>query len=72
MNPIAHPVVEEQKQTRNNTLSVCVLDRDAVVVEMLEESINEFGYAAHGTADPGEALEQIRKRVSRHPVRCQN
>src|SRR5215813_11133437 len=63
MNPIH--LIEESKQTHIKTLSVCVLDGDRLVVEMLDDIIGEFGYAAHCTSDPSDALEQVGRRACR-------
>ena len=38
----------------------CVLDDDAVMVEMLLETLRTLGYDAIGTTDPLEALEHVR------------
>jgi len=46
--------------TPRETLSVCVVDDDPSMVEMLQTTVERLGYRAVGTTDPHEALEQIR------------
>ncbi len=43
-----------------DTLTVCILDDERPMLEMLQAMVEGFGYLAVGTADPQEALEHIR------------
>ena len=45
----------------HDTLTVCILDDEAPVLEMLQASVERLGYSAVGTTDPQEALEHIRE-----------
>ena len=64
MNPTVQKEYETRKTTRS-TLSICVLDDEPLMVEMLQEAIERFGYASFGTCDPEEALEQVGKLAYR-------
>jgi two-component system response regulator HydG len=46
--------------TPRETMTVCVVDDDPSMVEMLRTTIEHLGFGALGTTDPKEALEHIR------------
>src|SRR4029077_7269802 len=41
-------------------LDICIVDADPAIVEMLRETLSNFGYRSFGTSDPHEALEYVR------------
>src|SRR2546427_8437476 len=41
------------------TIDMCVVDDDPSIVEMLGETLSNFGYRCFGTSDPQEALEFV-------------
>ena len=53
-------VKEPATNLTRGTLTVCVLDDEPTLVEMLQAMVESFGYIAVGTSDPQEALEHIR------------
>jgi DNA-binding NtrC family response regulator len=52
----------ERPETRRNTkdsLSICILDDDPAMIEILQETVGQLGYGSCGTSDPRQALEEI-------------
>jgi DNA-binding NtrC family response regulator len=45
--------------TPENALTICVLDDEAAMVEMLQESLRCLGFSSIGTCDPQHALDMI-------------
>jgi DNA-binding NtrC family response regulator len=41
-------------------VDICIVDDDPATVEMLRETLSNFGYRSFGTSDPHEALEYVR------------
>src|ERR1700736_4500951 len=41
-------------------IDICIVDDDPATVEMLRETLTNFGYRSFGTSDPHEALEYVR------------
>jgi len=46
-------------------VSICILDDEPMMVEVLEKTVERFGYSPCGTCDPQAALELIRKQKCR-------
>ena len=44
----------------HDTLTVCILDDEISMLEMLQSTVERMGYAALPTTDPDEALEHVR------------
>jgi DNA-binding NtrC family response regulator len=40
-------------------IDICVVDDDSAIVEMLRETLTNFGYRCFGTSDPQQALEYV-------------
>ncbi len=57
--------IEIAKSSATQPMSVCILDDDWDTGEMLQEKVQEFGFSAYGTSDPGAALDQIGSGRSR-------
>jgi DNA-binding NtrC family response regulator len=49
----------EFQTTPKLSLSVCILDDDPAMVEVLQEIIGQFGFGSCGTSDPQRALAEI-------------
>ena len=41
-------------------VDICIVDDDPAILEMLRETLSNFGYRSFGTSDPHEALEYVR------------
>ncbi len=52
--------VKRSETVANTEFTVCVVDDDMEMVELLVATLAEFGYSAVGTTDPQEALAQVR------------
>jgi DNA-binding NtrC family response regulator len=46
--------------TPTGTLTVCIVDDEASMVELLRANVERLGYSVLGTTDPNEALEHLR------------
>src|SRR5574337_1157176 len=51
---------EQALTTSRQDLTVCVLDDETSMVELLKTTVERLGYPALGTTDPQEALEPVR------------
>jgi DNA-binding NtrC family response regulator len=51
---------DQTRTTPRETLTVCIVDDDPSMVEMLQAVVQQMGHSAVGTTDPQEALEQVR------------
>ena len=57
---VRETIVEKTVTNPNNEFTVCIVDDDLQIVEMLVATLEELGYSAVGTTDPQEALAQVR------------
>ncbi len=51
---------DHEVKTPRASLTVCILDDDASVAEMVQHTVTQLGYNTLGTTDPQEALEHVR------------
>ena len=61
MNTLTAPLKEGHlvRGSSNEAMTICVLDDEPGMVEMLQESLRCLGYSSLGTCDPQYALEMI-------------
>ncbi len=51
----------ENELSQKETLTVCVLDDEVAMIEMLQDQVERLGYVCLATTDPGEALELVQR-----------
>jgi len=52
----------ERSETTNiarEPLQICILDDDPAMIELLQETVGQFGFGSSGTSDPQQALDEI-------------
>lgn len=50
---------EAVRDSTRTVIDICVVDDDAAVLQMLEETLSRLGYRSFGTSDPQQALEFV-------------
>lgn len=50
---------EAVRDSTRTIIDICVVDDDAAVLQMLEETLSRLGYRSFGTSDPQQALEFV-------------
>ena len=60
--PVVSVITQPEATVRDSSpgiIDICVVDDDAGVLQMLEETLARFGYRSFGTSDPQQALEFV-------------
>ena len=49
----------ETPKVAKEPLRLCILDDDPSMIELLQETVEQFGFGSCGTSDPQQALDEI-------------
>ena len=49
----------ETSKVAQEPLRLCILDDDPAMIEMLQATVEQFGFSSYGTSDPRQALDEI-------------